>query len=185
MDLMNIKDRSPSEHGGNRNKAKSRNIILWESFYQFLHWIEFNELRITEIFLLGKGDHRIPTTGVQWMQYPNIRVPNTGCSFSQHGATTAWLTPEWPCNAVPVPKTLILLGLQYLYRSLLWIIGQYIWNCEKTVEAACSVLPHLSIRLFTYALNVIKLNMPRPAEDNASTRSAVSRIWKAWSLNDS
>ena len=117
------------------------------------------------------------------MQYPNIRFPNIGSSCSQHGANTAWLMPQWPCNVIPVPKTFILLGAHYLY--LLWIIGQYTWNCEKTVGAACSVLPHLSVCLFTYSLNVIKLNIPRPVEDNASIRPAVSRIWKARNFNDS
>ena len=54
MDLMNIKERSTSESGEKRNKAKSSSAILWESFYQFLHRIEFNELLITEIILMGE-----------------------------------------------------------------------------------------------------------------------------------
>jgi len=148
---MNIKERSPSEHGGNRKKAKSRSAILWEFFYQFLHWIEFNELLTTEIFLMGERVIEFQLLVYSTVQYPNTWVPITWCSWCQHGAATARLKPEWPCNVIPVSKIFILLGVHYLYRSLLWIIGQYTylklrengWSCVLCTSLLINSPVHL------------------------------------------
>jgi hypothetical protein len=119
MDSMNIKERSPSEYGGHRNKTKSRSAFLWESFYQFLHWIEFNELLITEIFLMGDG-------GIEFQQ-----LVYSGCSI---------LISDFPTlGPVAVSTVRTLHGSCHSGHATLYLFQKHLFCWEYIICTSCEL----------------------------------------------